>query len=135
MLFSKIIVVNGINKFQFFTRYRYIYTSLIPGPFRNEANIYTFSSLSVAAFKTLAISPDFQWKLDTHYPFLRGLHLILLSLQAVGLVSQARLVMFRSADHFQYSYPISDRHCSCRRNGKGRAHATNLSFEKVVSFP
>ena len=42
--------------------------------------------------------------------------------------------MFRSADRFQYSYPISDRRCSCRENGKSRVRATNLSFEKVVSW-
>ena len=63
-----------------------------------------------------------------------GLHQLLLSLQTVGLVPQARLVMFHSADCFQDLYPISDRHCSCCRNGKGRACATNLSFKKVVSW-
>ena len=64
----------------------------------------------------------------------RGLHLLLLSLQTVGLVSQARLVMFCSANRFQYLYQISNWRCSCHGNGKGRACATNLSFEKVVSW-
>ena len=56
------------------------------------------------------------------------------SMLACSRGSQARLVMFRSADRFQYSYPISDRRCSCCGNGKSRVRETNLSFEKVVSW-
>ena len=55
-----------------------------------------------------------------------------LCLQTVGLVLQPRPFLFCSADRFQYSYPISD-WCCCR-NEKGWACATNLSFEKVISW-
>jgi len=43
-----------------------------------------------------------------YHPFLlvqRGLHLRLLSLPTRGLVLHGRLIMYRSADHFQCSYP------------------------------
>ena len=47
MLFSKIIVVNGINKFQFFTRYRYIQqVGRAENSFINQSEFVAMKTLS-----------------------------------------------------------------------------------------
>ena len=72
-----------------------------------------------------------------YHPFTlvrRRLHLLLLSLQTVGLGSQARVVTFHSTDCFQYSYPISISATAATETEKGQACATNLLFKKVISW-
>ena len=63
----------------------------------------------------------------------RGLHLRLLSLPTRGLVLHGRLIMYRSADRFQYLNLISDRRCSCHGNRwVGLAQLTCCSKKSLV---